>query len=104
MTRAEAIDTSSGSTAEREVSLEVDGGRIVGWMSGVGPPMLLLHGGPGLSDYLGQLAGELSSAFTVFRYQQRGLAPSVVEGDRSVEGHMAEICCESSMASAGRSH
>ncbi|TMB84466.1 MAG: alpha/beta hydrolase [Chloroflexi bacterium] len=91
MTRAEAIDTSSGSTAEREVSLEVDGGRIVGWMSGVGPPMLLLHGGPGLSDYLGQLAGELSSAFTVFRYQQRGLAPSVVEGDRSVEGHMADL-------------
>jgi pimeloyl-ACP methyl ester carboxylesterase len=52
--------------------------------------MLLLHGGPGLSDYLEPLAVELAPAFTVVTYQQRGIAPSVVEGDRSVEGHVAD--------------
>jgi pimeloyl-ACP methyl ester carboxylesterase len=76
---------------EHETSVEVDGGRIVGWLSGVGPPLVLLHGGPGLSEYLGGLAAELAPAFTVFRYQQRGLEPSVTDGDRSVEGHMADL-------------
>jgi pimeloyl-ACP methyl ester carboxylesterase len=57
---------------------------------GIGPPALLLHGGPGMSDYLADLAAELSPVLTVARYQQRGLAPSVVHGDRTVEGHVAD--------------
>ena len=60
-------------------------------MSGDGPPLVLLHGGPGLSEYLLELAAELAPAFTVFRYQQRGLAPSVTDGDRSVEGHINDL-------------
>jgi pimeloyl-ACP methyl ester carboxylesterase len=78
-------------TQLRKISLEVDGGQIVGWLSGDGPPLVLLHGGPGLSDYLDGLAAELAPAFSVFRYQQRGLAPSVTDGDRTVEGHMADL-------------
>lgn len=62
----------------------------MGWVGGTGPPALLLHGGPGLSDYLADLATEVSGVMTVARYQQRGLAPSVVEGDRTVEGHVAD--------------
>ena len=75
---------------ERQLSLEVDGGQITGWLSGTGPPLLLLHGGPGFSEYLASLAAELAPAFTVFRYQQRGLPPSVTDGDRSVDGHVAD--------------
>ena len=75
---------------ERQLSLEVEGGQITGWLSGNGPSLLLLHGGPGLSDYLVGLAAELAPAFSVFRYQQRGLPPSVTDGDRSVEGHVAD--------------
>jgi pimeloyl-ACP methyl ester carboxylesterase len=75
---------------EREFRAPVLGGEIVGWVSGSGPPALLLHGGPGLSDYLADLAAELSSVMTVARYQQRGLAPSVVDGDRTVEGHVGD--------------
>jgi pimeloyl-ACP methyl ester carboxylesterase len=91
MARVEATDQSPPRADEREISLEADGGQIVGWMSGSGPPLLLLHGGPGLSEYLRELAAELAPAFTVFRYQQRGLAPSVETGDRSVEGHMNDV-------------
>jgi pimeloyl-ACP methyl ester carboxylesterase len=76
--------------SEREFHAPVPGGEIVGWVRGSGPPALLLHGGPGMSDYLADLATELSAVMTVARYQQRGLAPSVVDGDRSVEGHVAD--------------
>ncbi len=76
--------------SEREFRALVAGGEIVGRMRGSGPPALLLHGGPGMSDYLADLAEELAAVVTVARYQQRGLAPSVVEGDRTVEGHMAD--------------
>src|SRR6266540_6246960 len=77
-------------TEEGEFRAPVPGGEIAGWVSGSGPPALLLHGGPGLSDYLEDLAAELSAVMTVARYQQRGLAPSVIEGDRTVEGHVAD--------------
>lgn len=80
----------AASVTEQEFHAPVPGGEIVGWVRGDGPPVLLLHGGPGLSDYLSDLAAELSPVVTVARYQQRGLAPSVVEGDRTVEGHVAD--------------
>ncbi len=76
--------------SEQEFRALVPGGEIVGWVRGSGPPALLLHGGPGLSDYLAGLAAELSGVMTVARYQQRGLAPSAVDGDRTVEGHVAD--------------
>ena len=75
---------------EREFRAPVAGGQIVGWVRGSGPPALLLHGGPGMSEYLADLAAELSPVMTIARYQQRGLAPSVVDGDRTVEGHVAD--------------
>ena len=75
---------------EREFRAPAPGGEIVGWVGGSGPPALLLHGGPGMSDYLPELALELSPVMTVARYQQRGLAPSVTTGDRTVEGHVAD--------------
>lgn len=80
----------SNDSAEQEFHGTVPGGEMVGWVGGGGPPALLLHGGPGLSDYLSGLAAELSPVMTVARYQQRGLAPSVVEGDRTVDGHVAD--------------
>jgi proline iminopeptidase len=72
------------------LALPVSGGTLAGRRTGSGPPLLLLHGGPGLSDYLAPLAAELAPAFTVVHYQQRGIAPSVAEGDRTIEGHVAD--------------
>lgn len=62
-----------------------DGPSIGGLRAGNGPPVLLLHGGPGLGfDYLRDLAEELAYENDVAWYQQRGLAPSAVEGPYSV--------------------
>jgi pimeloyl-ACP methyl ester carboxylesterase len=67
---------------EREAfTVEVTGGTLSGWVAGDGVPVLLLHGGPGLSyEYLDGLADELGASFRVAAFQQRGLAPSTLEG------------------------
>ncbi len=52
--------------------------------------MLLLHGGPGMNDYLETLADELDGLSTIAHYQQRGLAPSATTGERTVERHVAD--------------
>jgi pimeloyl-ACP methyl ester carboxylesterase len=62
-----------------------DGPVIRGLRAGSGPPVLLLHGGPGLGfDYLRDLADELAQVSSVGWYQQRGLAPSAAEGPFTV--------------------
>jgi pimeloyl-ACP methyl ester carboxylesterase len=54
-------------------------------IGGNGPPVLLLHGGPGLGfDYLRDLAEELAEENDVAWYQQRGQAPSAVDGPHTV--------------------
>lgn len=45
-------------------------------VSGTGPPAVLLHGGPGLWDYLAGLAAMLDGQFTVARFDQRGCGRS----------------------------
>jgi proline iminopeptidase len=66
---------------------EVDS-TTAGWVSGAGPGFaLLLHGGPGMSDYMDAVADEVAEALPghrVARYQQRGLAPSTTDGPLTV--------------------
>jgi pimeloyl-ACP methyl ester carboxylesterase len=68
-----------------------DGPVIGGRRAGTGPPVLLLHGGPGLGfDYLQDLADELAQENDVAWYQQRGLAPSATEGPFTVGADAAD--------------
>jgi pimeloyl-ACP methyl ester carboxylesterase len=64
-------------------------GVIADWESGDGPPLLMLHGGPGVSDYLGLLASE-TGGWRAIRYQQRCLAPSTLTGPFTVARHVAD--------------
>jgi pimeloyl-ACP methyl ester carboxylesterase len=58
---------------------------IGGLRTGSGPPVLLLHGGPGLGfEYLRDLADELAQENDVAWYQQRGQEPSAAEGPYTV--------------------
>jgi pimeloyl-ACP methyl ester carboxylesterase len=62
-----------------------------GRRAGTGPPVLLLHGGPGLGfDYLRDLADELAQENDVAWYQQRGLEPSAAEGPYSVAADVGD--------------
>lgn len=65
---------------------------LAGWRVGSGAPVLLLHGGPGLSyAYLDPLVGELKGGLEVAAYQQRGLAPSSTDGPFRVADHVADV-------------
>jgi pimeloyl-ACP methyl ester carboxylesterase len=67
------------------------GDSLGGWLTGSGTPLLLLHGGPGLSfSYLDDLTAELDGEFRVASFQQRGLAPSTLEGPFTVDQAIAD--------------
>jgi pimeloyl-ACP methyl ester carboxylesterase len=60
-------------------------------VTGSGSPVLLLHGGPGLSfEYLDGLAEELGDGFEIAAYQQRGLAPSTESGPFDLDTAVAD--------------
>jgi proline iminopeptidase len=52
---------------------------LAGWVTGAGPAVLLLHGGPGMTDYMQSLLPELDGLQTA-SFQQRGVAPSTLAG------------------------
>ena len=70
----------------------VDGGQVSGWVVGDGVPVLLLHGGPGMSyDYLEDLVDELGPGYRIASFQQRGLAPSMLDGPFDIDTHLADV-------------
>lgn len=80
------------SDAQFEVSsgrfeVTVPGGSLLGVRSGRGDPLLILHGGPGLSDYSAWFAPELTGWDTL-RYTQRGVDPSTTAGPFTVSHHV----------------
>jgi pimeloyl-ACP methyl ester carboxylesterase len=81
----------SSAVAWTEFTTNDDGPLIGGRRAGSGSPVLLLHGGPGLGfDYLRDLADELAEENDVAWYQQRGQAPSAVEGPYTVAADVGD--------------
>lgn len=70
-------------------TVSVPGGQLTGICAGAGDSLLVLHGGPGLSDYTGWFSAELAS-WTSLRYTQRGLAPSTTSGPFTVQQHVED--------------
>ena len=71
-----------------------DVGTLGGWVVGDGPPVLLLHGGPGLGyDYMEPLIAELQTDFRVAIFQQRGLEPLTVEGPFTIARAIEDVVC-----------
>jgi proline iminopeptidase len=64
-------------------------GPIAGSVQGEGAPLLALHGGPGLSDYMELLADEFDG-WRWASYYQRGLSPSAEQGPFTVERHVED--------------
>jgi pimeloyl-ACP methyl ester carboxylesterase len=74
-----------------EFTTRDEGPLIAGRRAGSGPPVLLLHGGPGLGfDYLRGLADELAEENDVAWYQQRGQEPSPAERPYTVAADVGD--------------
>ena len=74
-----------------EFTTHDDGPLIAGRRAGSGPPVLLLHGGPGLGfDYLRDLAEELAQENDVAWYQQRGQEPSAAAPPNTVTADVGD--------------
>jgi proline iminopeptidase len=55
------------------------------------PPVVMLHGGPGLPDYLADAAAMASDLAPVYRYDQRGTGGSGWEGHHTFARHVADL-------------
>jgi pimeloyl-ACP methyl ester carboxylesterase len=61
-------------------------------MTGEGPRVLAIHGGPGMSyDYLDEAVAELAAHYQVATFQQRGLAPSAEQGQFTVAEAVQDV-------------
>lgn len=76
--------------SEEPFSVSIEGGVLHGHRGGAGPPLLVLHGGPGLPDYMGACAALLQETFTTLRYTQRGTPPSSSVPPYTVDAHVAD--------------
>ena len=79
--------------AFESLTVAVPGGEIFATRRGMGegPPVLLLHGGPGMgAENLVSLVEQLDGLIDGVLPQQRGLPPSTMEGPRDVETHVAD--------------
>lgn len=54
-------------------------------------PVVLLHGGPGLPDYLGDVATMIADLAPVYRYDQRGTGRSGWQGRHTFDRHVADL-------------
>src|SRR3954468_9714571 len=65
---------------------------LAGWVQGDGAPVLLLHGGPGLSyEYVDGLAEVIGAGYRIASFQQRGLAPSTTAGPFDLPTAVADV-------------
>jgi pimeloyl-ACP methyl ester carboxylesterase len=77
------------------------GGPITGSVSGSGSALLLLHGGPAISDYM-ELLGSETDGWRTIRYQQRCLPPSAICGPFTVEQHVTDAVAVLDEVQAGQ--
>jgi proline iminopeptidase len=71
--------------------IDANGARLWTATRGHGPAVLLLHGGPGICDYLAALADMLDDVATVHRYEQRGCGRSAAAEPIDIETLVADI-------------
>lgn len=71
-----------------------DGAQLRTWTTGsltAGVAVVLVHGGPGLPDYLAPVAGVLDDMCLVHRYDQRGVGGSRWDGHHTIGRHLQDL-------------
>lgn len=72
-----------------------DGVSLRNWSAGdvsaERPPLVLVHGGPGLPDYLQPVAEAVADLCRVHRYDQRGTGESHWDGEHTIARHVRDL-------------
>lgn len=72
-----------------------DGAQLRTWTTGTASPrrlpVVMLHGGPGVCDYLAPVAGLIDDLCLVHRYDQRGTGGSFWEGEHTIARHLHDL-------------
>ena len=72
-----------------------DGARLRTWTGGraipQGLPLVMVHGGPGIPDYLAPVAEIVDDLGLVHRYDQRGTGGSAWEGEHTIARHVQDL-------------
>jgi pimeloyl-ACP methyl ester carboxylesterase len=80
--------------SETMIEME-DGAQLRTWTTGpVIPqrlPLVMMHGGPGIADYLAPVAGIIDDLCLVHRYDQRGTGGSHWEGEHTIARHLQDL-------------
>jgi pimeloyl-ACP methyl ester carboxylesterase len=75
--------------------VELDGAWIRTWTAGEvtarRPSVVLVHGGPGVPDYLAPVAHLIADLCLVHRYDQRGTGGSPWEGEHTIARHVEDL-------------
>src|SRR3546814_900355 len=74
-----------------ESMVDLDGTQIWTSQQGIGPGMVLLHGGPGLWEDFGPLAEMVDDLVEVYRYDQRGSGRSDRGGPYDIATAVADL-------------
>jgi pimeloyl-ACP methyl ester carboxylesterase len=79
-----------------ETMIEMDDGtQLRTWTTGtVIPqrlPLVMVHGGPGIADYLAPVAGIIDDLCLVHRYDQRGTGGSHWQGEHTIARHLQDL-------------
>lgn len=77
--------------AEERIVTTSDGVDLWTVAAGSGPPLVLLHGGPGLWDDLGALADLLVDRHTVVRWDQRGCGRSGPASEQGLDATLRDL-------------
>ncbi|HEX3778699.1 MAG TPA: alpha/beta hydrolase [Pseudonocardiaceae bacterium] len=72
-----------------------DGTQLRSWTAGSAKPerlpVVMVHGGPGVPDYLAPVAGTIDDLCLVHRYDQRGTGGSLREGKHTIARHVRDL-------------
>ncbi|TDE47877.1 alpha/beta hydrolase [Nonomuraea mesophila] len=72
-----------------------DGAQLRTWTAGSATarrfPVVMVHGGPGVPDYLAPVAGIIDDLCPVHRYDQRGTGGSPWEGEHTIARHVDDL-------------
>lgn len=76
--------------------IEVDDGvrlatRTTGRVAEDAAAIVMVHGGPGLPDYLGPVADAVGDLYRVHRYDQRGTGGSPWDGEHTIARHVQDL-------------